>query len=31
MKYEIQGGTLPVVICQLADGERMITEGGAMS
>ena len=31
MKYEIQGETLPVVICQLADGERMITEGGAMS
>lgn len=22
MKYEIQGETLPVVICQLADGER---------
>lgn len=31
MKYEIQGETLPVVICQLAEGERMITEGGAMS
>ena len=31
MKYEIQGGTLPVVVCQLEDGERMITEGGAMS
>lgn len=31
MKYEIQGGTLPVVICQLEGGEQMITEGGAMS
>ena len=31
MKYEIQGGTLPVVICQLDAGETMITEGGAMS
>ena len=31
MKYEIQGDTLPVVICQLDAGETMITEGGAMS
>lgn len=31
MKYQIQGETLPVVICQLEAGERMITEGGAMS
>ena len=31
MKYQIQGETLPVVICELEGGERMITEGGAMS
>ena len=31
MKYEIQGDTLPVVICYLENGETMITEGGAMS
>ena len=31
MKYEIQGETLPVVICQLESGESMICEGGAMS
>ena len=31
MKYDIHGGNLPVVICQLEDGERMITESGAMS
>lgn len=31
MKYQIQGETLPVVICQLEAGERMITEGGGMS
>lgn len=31
MKYEIQGGTLPVVICHLESGEKMITEGGGMS
>lgn len=30
MKYEIQGNTLPVVICYLENGETMITEGGAM-
>lgn len=26
MRYQIQGDTLPVVICQLEAGERMITE-----
>ena len=31
MKYEIKGETLPVVICHLEDGEKMITEGGGMS
>ena len=31
MKYEIKGDTLPVVICTLQPGEKMITEGGAMS
>ena len=31
MKYEIQGQTLPVVICHLDNGETMVTEGGAMS
>ena len=31
MKYQIQGETLPVGICELEAGERMITEGGAMS
>lgn len=31
MKYEIKGGNLPVVICQLEEDERMITEGGGMS
>ncbi len=31
MKYQIQGETLPVVICQLEAGERMITEGGGMA
>lgn len=31
MRYEIQGETLPVVICQLESGEQMITEGGGMS
>lgn len=31
MKYQIQGETLPVVICQLEAGETMITEGGAMA
>lgn len=31
MRYQIQGETLPVVICELECGEKMITEGGAMS
>ncbi len=31
MKYEIKGDTLPVVICYLDAGERMISEGGGMS
>lgn len=31
MKYEIKGEPLPVVICHLEAGEKMITEGGAMS
>ena len=31
MRYQIQGETLPVVICHLEAGERMITEGGSMS
>ncbi|MBQ6569932.1 MAG: TIGR00266 family protein [Clostridia bacterium] len=31
MKYEIKGEPLPVVVCNLSDGETMITERGAMS
>ena len=31
MQYQIKGDTLPVVICHLEAGEKMITEGGAMS
>ena len=31
MRYEILGETLPVVICQLEGGEKMITEGGGRS
>lgn len=30
MQYEIKGGSYPVVVCQLRDGERMITEKGSM-
>lgn len=30
MNYEIKGGAFPVVECQLADGEQMITEKGSM-
>lgn len=30
MQYELKGGVFPVVICQLADGEKMITEKGSM-
>ena len=31
MKYEIQGGNLPVVICELENGESMVIESGSMS
>lgn len=31
MKYEIQGGNFPVLICTLDANETMITEGGGMS
>ena len=31
MRYSIEGEPLPVVICELASGESMITEKGAMS
>lgn len=31
MRYKIDGGQLPVVICRLDAGESMITEKGAMS
>lgn len=31
MKYEIQGGNFPVLICTLEQNETMITEGGGMS
>ncbi len=31
MKYEIKGGSMPVVICRLEDGEQMMTESGSMS
>lgn len=31
MKYEILGDTLPVVVCHLENGEKLISEGGAMS
>ncbi len=30
MQYEIKGGAFPVVVCQLASGEQMITEKGSM-
>ncbi len=30
-KYEILGGNLPVVVCELHNGETMITESGSMS
>ena len=29
--YEILGGSLPTVVCNLAPGETMITESGSMS
>ena len=31
MKYEIKGGSFPVVICYLENGEKMITERGSMA
>ena len=31
MKYEIKGENLPVVLCDVNDGETMITESGSMS
>lgn len=31
MKYTIKGDTLPVVICELNAGEKIITEGGGMA
>ena len=30
MRYEIKGGAFPEVVCELADGEQMITEKGSM-
>ena len=30
MRYEIKGGAFPVVICELENGEQMITEKGSM-
>lgn len=30
MEYEIRGGNLPVVICKLNSGERMVSQAGAM-
>lgn len=30
MRYEIKGGSFPVVTCYLEDGESMITESGSM-
>ncbi|MGN0998208.1 MAG: TIGR00266 family protein [Faecousia sp.] len=30
MRYEIKGGSFPVVVCDLENGERMITERGSM-
>ena len=31
MRYEIKGGSFPVVVCQLSAGEQMITERGSMT
>ena len=30
MRYEIKGGSFPVVVCNLDSGEQMITEKGSM-
>ena len=31
MRYEIKGDPIPVVVCKLEEGEKMITERGSMS
>ena len=31
MKYKIEGGAFPIVICNLDEGEKMVTEGGGMA
>lgn len=31
MNYEMKGGSFPVVICKLENGEQMITEKGSMA
>jgi uncharacterized protein (TIGR00266 family) len=31
MQYKVEGGSLPVVICTLANGESVVTEKGGMS
>ena len=31
IKYEIEGGNLPVVICNLQPGQTLVCENGAMS
>ena len=31
MRYEIKGGNFPVVVCNLENGETMITENGSMA
>ena len=30
MQYEIKGGSFPIVVCQLNNNEKMITEKGSM-
>ena len=30
MRYEVKGGSFPVVVCNLDSGEQMITEKGSM-
>lgn len=30
MRYEITGGSFPVVVCHLENGEKMVTESGSM-
>lgn len=30
MKYEVRGGAFPVVVCQMENGEKMVTERGSM-